>query len=121
MRHNKVGRKFGRPRRQRKALLRSLVHGLVKHEKITTTEAKAKELKSVIDSVIKKAKKSLKGAAEKATAIRQLRADYPKETATKLIGDLSERWPKRSSGYVRVVKLSPRKSDGARMAVVEFV
>lgn len=89
-------------------------------EKITTTEAKAKELKSKIDRVIKKAKKA-RLSGKKMSGIRELAADIPKEAIAKLMGEFSDRFESRNSGYSRVIKLGARRKDGARMAVIEFV
>lgn len=121
MKHKKVGRKFGRVRSQRKALLRTLLGSLIMKERITTTEAKAKELKSVIDPIINKAKVAKNDLSKKVAILRDLRIAIPVMAVRKLSGSFCDKFESRKSGYVRVVKLQPRKSDSAKMAVIEFV
>ena len=89
-------------------------------EKIKTTEAKAKELKSKIDRIIGKAK-AAKDKNRKVAIIRELGKYIPEIAVKKITGDFARKFEKRNSGYARVIKLAPRKSDGAKMAVVEFV
>ena len=121
MRNRKKGRKLGRVRNQRKALIAGLVSNLIINEKITTTEAKAKEIKPVIDKVITKAKKSEGDVIKKVAVIRDLRKNLNKEAVKKITGDFLQKFSKRNSGYTRIIKLPNRKSDDARMAVIEFV
>ena len=121
MKHKRIGRKFGRVRRQRKALMSILLGNLILEEKIKTTEEKAKEVKSVIDQIINKAKVARKDEAKKIAIIRGLRKDLSSVVVKKLSGDFVERFENRKSGYSRVIKLEPRKSDSAKMAVIEFV
>jgi large subunit ribosomal protein L17 len=120
MRHLKHGRKFGRVRNQRKALFKTLLGSLIMREKIETTEAKAKEAKGKIDKVINRAKKG-KGDSLKVSVIRELKRVLPEPAAKKISGDFLNKFSGRNSGYTRVIKLNPRKSDGARMAIIEFV
>ncbi|MEN8252231.1 MAG: 50S ribosomal protein L17, partial [Patescibacteria group bacterium] len=117
MKHCKTGRQFGRVRSQRKALMQSLLSSLIIYGRIETTEAKAKETKSAIDKVITKAKRANGSSMELS---RKLESELSKEALEKLIKDMGK-FAGRDSGYARVVKLSPRKSDGARMAIVELV
>ena len=119
MRHQKAGRKFGRVRRQRKALKGMLLSGLILHEKMKTTEAKAKETKDLIDRVINKAKKITD--TNKVAVIRDLRRSLPLVAVKKLSGDFTKKFSGRKSGYTRIIKLGARKSDGAKMAIIEFV
>ena len=121
MKHRKTGRQFGRNRAQRKALQRTMLGSLVLHEKMETTEAKAKELKSAIDRMITRAKRAQKSENPQMELVRKLEGDMPLVAIKKLSSTLLSRFDKRNSGYTRVVKLSPRKSDGARMAIIEFV
>jgi large subunit ribosomal protein L17 len=121
MKHRKQGRILGRSRNQRRALVKTLLGSLIVHERITTTEAKAKEIKSFIDQVVNKAKEARNNPERKVALLRQLNQQLPEMAAKKLSGDFSERFASRQSGYVRVVKLEPRKGDGARMAIIEFV
>ena len=116
MKHCKTGRQFGRVRSQRKALMNSLLSNLIIHGRIKTTEAKAKETKNLIDRVITKAKRSDK----RMEIIRKLEGTLSKQALESLVENLSK-FDGRNSGYARVIKLSPRKSDGARMAIIELI
>lgn len=119
MKHCKTGRQFGRVRRQRTALSRTMLGSLIMHERIETTEAKAKELKMQIDPVITKAKRA---EGDRLTVVRKLEGIIPLVAIEKLMtSEFSERIANRSSGYTRVIKLPRRKSDGAKMAIIEFV
>ncbi len=117
MKHCKSGRQFGRVASQRKALLSSMLTSLIVHEKIETTEAKAKELKSVFDRIITRAKR----ADGKMELVRKLEDKLPVVAIDKVKDELLDRMSGRKSGYTRVIKMSPRKSDGARRAIIEFV
>ena len=121
MQHRRKGRKLGRESGQRKALIKTLLGSLILHERITTTEAKAKEIKNFIDQVVNKAKRSRTDKTKQVALARDLRKRIPLVAAKKLMGDFSARFEGRGSGYTRVTKLEDRKSDGARMAVIEFV
>ncbi len=108
-------RRFGRKRDQRRALLVSLSRALVMNEKIKTTEAKAKELRSFIEKLITRAKEdNIKNR-------RVLASRLSDEIAEKLIKEIAPRYKERSGGYTRIIKANPRKEDGARMAIIEFV
>ena len=120
MKHQKKGRKFGRVKKQRESLLSILLGQLILYEKIKTTQAKAKEIKGEIDILINRAKKG-KSANEKISVTRYLKSNISAMAVDKLQGDFLERFSKRTSGYTRIVKLSPRQSDGARIAIIEFV
>lgn len=120
MRHLNKGKEFGRVRNQRKALFKTMLGSLIMREKITTTEAKAKELKGKIDKIITKAKKA-KAKDRKIATLRDLKKDLPEMAIKKIMGDFLGKLDSRSSGYVQIIKLSPRKSDGAKMAIIKFV
>ena len=120
MRHQKHGRKFGRVRKQRKALLKTMLGSLIMFEKITTTEAKAKELKSKIDKIINKAKKE-GSKSIKPEIIRELKKYIPEVAVKKLTGVFLKKFNGRQSGYARVIKIERRKTDGSKMAIIEFV
>jgi large subunit ribosomal protein L17 len=120
MRHQKHGRKLGRVRSQRRALMKTMLGSLIMREKISTTEAKAKELKSKIDRIINKAKKT-EITEKKLAIVRDLGTNLPKIAVQKLTGEFLNKFKARTSGYTRVIKLGARKTDGARMAVIEFV
>lgn len=115
MNKNKSGRKFGRKRDQRKALLRSLARALILYEKIVTTEAKAKELRMYIEPMITKSK------ADSLTSRRHLARCFGDDVLKKLFSDIGPRYRERKGGYTRIVKRAPRKIDSAKMAVIEFV
>ena len=117
MKHRKTGRQFGRVRAQRKALMKSLMSSLIIYGRIETTEAKAKETKSMIDKVITKAKRA-KGS--KMEIIRKIENDLSREAVSALVENV-EKFDARDSGYARVIKLAPRRSDASRMAIVELV
>ena len=116
MRHHNANRKFGRPSNQRVALLRSLAEGLIKHGKIKTTEAKAKELRPFIEKLVTKAR--LNTLAAKRLVISRLGTA---ERAQELFATIGPRYLNRPGGYTRITKLPPRQSDSAKMAVIEFV
>ncbi|HAI74532.1 MAG TPA: 50S ribosomal protein L17 [Candidatus Moranbacteria bacterium] len=120
MRHQNKGRELGRERSQRKALFRTMLGSLIMQEKIETTEAKAKELKDKIDRLINKAKKG-QNTTRKLAVLRDLKKFIPAMAVKKLMGDFLNKFEKRNSGYTRIIKLSPRKSDSARMSIIEFV
>lgn len=90
-------------------------------ERISTTQAKAKELKRLIDPIVNKAKKARADEGLRLSLVRELHALLPKMAADKLNGDFSDRFATRTSGYTRVVKLEARKSDAAEVAMIEFV
>jgi len=122
MRHRNVGRKLGRVRRQRTALLKTLAGSLIMHERIMTTEAKAREVQPFIDQLITKVKRAQARNASVANVIRTVAAQLPLVAARKLAsGKFLDRLKHRASGYTRIVKLPPRKSDGALMATILFV
>ena len=116
MRHHNQNRKFGRVRRQRGALLSGLARALILHGTITTTEAKAKELRPFIERLITKSKN------DSVTARRLVTARLNDVSATrKLFTDTASKYSTRGGGYTRITKLEPRKGDAAKMAVIEFV
>lgn len=115
MNKGKSGRKFGRPRSQRAALLRSLSRALILGERITTTEAKARELQRHIEPMITRAQRDT-------LASRRLFLRFFDTTIVrKLMSDIGPRYRERKGGYTRVTKRTPRKTDSARMAIIEFV
>ncbi|MFA6973374.1 MAG: 50S ribosomal protein L17 [Parcubacteria group bacterium] len=120
MKHLKSGRKFGRVKNQREAMLKTMLGSLIMKEKIETTEAKAKELKIVIDRIINRAKQS-KTEAKKVSVIRALNNKLPAMAVKKLTGAFLDKFTERGSGYTRVIKIGARQSDSAKIAVIEFV
>ncbi len=117
MKHHKSIRKFGRESNQRTALLRSLAVSLIEHEKITTTEAKAKELRPFIEKLITTGR----GDGVSSSRLIVSRLGGNKDCTKKIVDDLSKRYMDRNGGYTRIVKLSPRSGDGSKMAVIEFI
>jgi large subunit ribosomal protein L17 len=127
MRKRKKGRKLSRKKGQRKALRKSLVRAFILKEKIQTTEAKSKEIRSLIEKSItlaKSAQISEKLGADKnknLKATRRLLKTFPKNLVEKLVKEIAPRYEARKGGYTRIIKLGPRKSDGAKMAIIELV
>ncbi len=116
MRHQKSGRKFGRNPAQRKALLRQLAISMILHERITTTEAKAKTLRPVVEKLITLAR-------EDSPHHRKLvmsRIDHPLATA-KLFEVIAPRYDVSPGGYTRISKLGLRKGDAAPLALIELI
>ncbi|HVT74815.1 MAG TPA: 50S ribosomal protein L17 [Candidatus Paceibacterota bacterium] len=116
MRHHEKYRILGREKGQRAALVRSLVRSLIIHEGITTTEAKAKELRKYVEPMVTKAKTGT-------LAARRLLVSRigDAKAAKKLVEVIAPAHKTRTGGYTRVVKLPLRKSDGAKMAHIQFV
>lgn len=115
-RHGYVGRKFGRERDQRRALLKGLATELVNHGKIETTLPKAKELVRYIEKLITKAKKG--DLASRRMVIAGLTTQ---SAANKLVDEIAPQLTGRTSGHVRVERTRLRVGDGAQMATIEFV
>lgn len=116
MKHQISGRKFDRPTAARMAMYRNLVTSLLDNEKIVTTEAKAKEIRSMAEKMITLGKKGDLSARRQALAFI-----YRKEVVDKVFEDFAKRFAERSGGYTRITKLLPRVGDGARMAQIELV
>ena len=147
MRHRNSGRKFDRDTSHRKATLRALTANLVLHERIETTDAKAKEVRRVAEKLITKARRlgetaytandklDAKTRAKRLAVERQLAAYLPHfvtrtekggtETKVnlveKVLAELSKRFKDRPGGYTRIIKFGPRRGDGAPMAALELV
>lgn len=115
MRHQKKGRKFGRERKVRRALMKSLAVNLIRWEKIKTTEPKAKELRPFIEKFITKAKEDT--LANRRLAISRI----GEKSAKKLFEEIGPKYKDRKGGYTRIVKLPPRQGDAAKVAIIEFV
>lgn len=116
MKHHNKNRKFGRERNQRKALVRSLASALVEREKIKTTEAKAKELRPFIERLVTHGKKN--SLASRRLIIKRLGS---KGGGKKMMDIIAPRYNGRGGGYTRILKLPKRKSDGSKMAIIEFI
>jgi large subunit ribosomal protein L17 len=115
-RHGYKGRKFGRERDQRRALLKGLATSLVEHGKIETTLPKAKELVRYIEKLITKAKRG-----DLANRRRVIAGLSTQAAAFKLVDEIAPQLTGRTSGHVRVQRTRIRKGDGAEMATISFV
>jgi large subunit ribosomal protein L17 len=115
MKHQKKGRKFGRKKSGREALMRLLAKNFVEHEKIKTTEAKAKELRPLVEKMITRAK------AGSLASRRILAAKVGKDSAKKLVDEIAPKYKNRKGGYTRIVKLGVRAGDASKMAFIELV
>ncbi|MEI6296702.1 MAG: 50S ribosomal protein L17 [bacterium] len=116
MRHQNANRKFGREKDQRTALLRSLAGNLITHDKIVTTDAKARELRSFIEKLVTKAR-------DNSVATRRILTEYlvvPKYVS-RLVKEIAPKYLERKGGYTRIVKMGMRGGDGSKMAIIEFV
>lgn len=116
MRHRVAGRALSRRSSHRMALYRNLIADLLQYERITTTEAKAKEVRGLADRVITLGKAGNLHARRQALAMVS-----EKKVVDKVFVDLASRYANRSGGYTRVLKLGARPGDGAPMAIIELV
>ncbi len=147
MRHKNQGRKFDRNTSSRRAMFRNLAANLILHERIETTDAKAKELRRVADRLITKAKRlgevaytandklSEKDRARRLATERQLASFLTRfgtrvekggeskqvDLVEKVLVELSKRFATRPGGYTRIVKFGPRRGDNAPMAMIELL
>jgi large subunit ribosomal protein L17 len=134
MRHRKSGRPLGRNSAHRSAMYRNMVTSLLEHERITTTEAKAKELRRFaertitrglsVQEILSKPEEQRSGA-EKASVVHAYRMAgrlvRSREVLEKLFTEIAPRYSTRPGGYTRIVKTVPRPGDAARMAIIELV
>ncbi|QDP38913.1 50S ribosomal protein L17 [Radiobacillus deserti] len=117
-----MARKLGRTTDKRMALLRGLATDLIIHERLETTEAKAKELRSVVEKMITLGKRGDLHARRQAAAfLYNAEANENEDAVQKLFADIATRYEDRQGGYTRVLKLGPRRGDGAEMAIIELV
>jgi large subunit ribosomal protein L17 len=116
MRHGKVHRKFNRTAEHRKAMFANMCAALIKHEQITTTLPKAKDLRPVVEKLVSLAKKG--GLAARRQAIGEMRDVAQVKKLFEVIGP---RYKDRNGGYTRIMKAGFRYGDSAAMAVIEFV
>jgi len=147
MRHKNSGRKFDRNTSSRRAMLRNLTANLILHEKIETTDAKAKELRRVAERLITKARRLGESAytpqkdlspiqrAKRLAASRAIAAYIPRfgvrvetggattkvDLVEKVLLDLAKRYASRPGGYTRITKFGPRRGDGAPISLIELV
>ena len=114
--------KLGRDSSARKALFRDLVTDLFLYERIQTTEAKAKEIRSIAEKLITKAKRGdLHARRQVAAYVRRESIDGEQDAIQKLFSELAERYSERAGGYTRILKLGPRRGDAAPMVYLELV
>lgn len=116
MRHGKRIAKLGRTAPHRKAMLSNMMTSLFTNERVTTTQARAKELKRTAERVLTCAKK---GDLHARRQVLRIIAD--KQVVAKLFDELGPRYKSRNGGYTRLIKLGPRRGDGAFMSIVELV
>ena len=116
MRHGKAGKKLGRTPSHRKAMFRNMVTSLLQHERIVTTEVKAKEIGRLTEKMITLGKRGDLHARRQAVAF--IRSN---EVVKRLFSEYAQRYAGREGGYTRVLKLEPRAGDNAPMALVELV
>jgi large subunit ribosomal protein L17 len=116
VRHRKAGRKLGRDAAQRRALYSNLACALIEHGRIKTTEAKAKEVRPIVEEMITLGKRGDLSAHRH--AVRFLRS---KEIAHLLFSEVAPRFAERPGGYTRIVKIGPRQGDAALMVYLELV
>ncbi len=116
MRHRVAGRKLQRTSAHRAAMFRNMAAALIKHEQITTTTAKAKELRPYVEKLVTLAKKG--GLSNRRLAHARLMDDTQ---LVKLFDVIAARYADRNGGYTRVIKAGIRSSDAAPIAIIEFV
>ena len=116
MRHRVAGRKLGRQTGHRRAMYRNLVTDLLRYEKITTTEAKAKEVRGLAEKMITLGKEGGLHSLRQALSFT-----LDKKVAAKIFTELAPRYAERPGGYTRLTKLGPRLGDGAAMVQLELV
>lgn len=116
MRHRVHGRKLGRTTAHRKAMFRNQLTALFTHERITTTVAKAKELRPMAEKMV-----TLARTGTLANRRRVLTMVPDKEIVRRLFDDIAPRFTDRNGGYTRIMRLGPRQGDGAEMAIIEFI
>jgi len=116
MRHKVAGTKLGRASGHRQAMYRNLVTDLLGYEKITTTEAKAKEVRGLAEKMI-----TLGKAGDLSSRRQALSFIMGKKVVEKVFAELAPRYAERPGGYTRIIKLGPRLGDGAAMVQLELV
>jgi large subunit ribosomal protein L17 len=116
MHHGKAGSKLGRTSSHKEAMLRNMVTSVIKHERIRTTDTKAKELRKLAEKMITLGKKGSLHARRQALAVVR-----DKDMVSKLFGELTERYRTREGGYTRIVKAGYRFGDNAPVSILEFI
>jgi large subunit ribosomal protein L17 len=122
MKHRVAGRKLGRNASQRRALWRGLITELFRHDRISTTDAKARSVRGDAEHLITLAKRGLAEDGNQVHARRlAARTITDPEVTKRLFDEVAPRFMERQGGYTRIVKLGPRLGDGAEMVVLELV
>lgn len=116
MYHGKAGRKLGRTSSHKEAMFRNMVTSVIKHERIRTTDAKAKELRKLAEKMITLGKRGDLHARRQALAVLR-----DKSLISKLFGELTERYRNRQGGYTRIIKTGYRFGDNAPVSILEFI
>jgi large subunit ribosomal protein L17 len=116
MHHGKTGSKLGRTSSHKEAMLRNMVTSIIKHERIRTTDMKAKELKKLAEKMITLGKKGTLHARRQALAVVRDRT-----MVGKLFGELTERYRNRAGGYTRIIKAGYRFGDNAPVSILEYI
>jgi large subunit ribosomal protein L17 len=129
MRHLKKGRQIGSDAAHGKAILRSLALALLTHERIKTTEMRAKEVRGLVDRIITWGKKGdvhsrrliIAALGGEKKLVNPSTGKQDLEVSYRVIHDIAPRFAEREGGYTRILKLGPRKGDNAQMVILEFV
>jgi large subunit ribosomal protein L17 len=116
MYHGKAGRKLGRTSSHKEAMFRNMVTSVIKHERIRTTDTKAKEIRKIAEKMITLGKRGDLHARRQALAFVR-----DKEMVKKLFGELSERYRERNGGYTRIIKAGYRVGDNAPISILELI
>ncbi|MEK7635429.1 MAG: 50S ribosomal protein L17 [Patescibacteria group bacterium] len=115
MRHHNANRKFSRVRKVRVALINSLARSLILHQKMETTEPKAKEIRPFVEKLI------TKGKLQTVAARRDINIKVGPKATKIVVDELSKKYEDRKGGFLRIIKTKRRPSDGSKMAIIEFV
>lgn len=116
MHHGKAGSKLGRTSSHKEAMLRNMVTSVIKHERIRTTDMKAKELRKLAEKMVTLGKRGTLHSRRQALAVVRDEA-----MVGKLFGELAERYRNREGGYTRIVKAGYRFGDNAPVSILEFI
>ncbi len=116
MRHNKIGRRLGRKPDHRQHMMRNMVTSFFEHEKLTTTDTRAKELRRVVDRMVTLGKRGDLHARRQA-----LQVIRDKKVVAKLFEMIAPRYQQRPGGYTRIIKVANRLGDNAPMSIIELV
>lgn len=116
MRHRRKGKKFGRKKGPREAMLRNLATSVVLYEKVQTTETKAKAIKPIVEKYVTASRDN-----SLHTRRKLLQYFYDEKAVQKLLEDLGPRYKERPGGYMRIIKKGPRQGDAATVVSLEFV